>query len=433
MLDKLINAFFTSDFTVQVLSYKVIVRKGRSGIGSHFSKDAVLEYDYKSHEDLPGILNQARKTLNAQPSDSWFMGLPLKYFTLVNFSLPKAALENLDDAVRYSLMRHVPYDLEQARISYQANESDGFLDISAIIIPRESLKPFLNAASAANITFYNVFPSIVYWARLMGDGVYVSHGHGYGEALVYQNDKVILNTWAESREEDSHFLEESSRLLANIPDLPSTLYFWESIGKQKNIIDKLQFNPRETVTIGSDNETQRFHDSKLSGGCAINLLPPSARRQKKFATYIVYGGIIFFVLSLFVLPVSKLAGQKRHLTRIENRLAEISVMADDLNRVREESRLIMDNVEAMAEMKKSYPSTINILRELTEVIPETAWVVSLSYANNKITIQGEAESATSVIEAIENSSMFREVRFSSPVTKSGPIDRFTLEAEVVSS
>jgi general secretion pathway protein L len=86
----------------------------------------------------------------------------------------------------------------------------------------------------------------------------------------------------------------------------------------------------------------------------------------------------------------------------------------------------------MAEMKKNYPSTINILRELTQVIPETAWVVSLNYSNKKITIQGEAESATSVIEAIENSPMFREVRFSSPVTRSGPVDRFTLEAEVVS-
>lgn len=432
MRDKLISTFFTSDFTVLVLPGKVIVRKGKSGLAAHFSRDVVLEYEFRSPEDLHGILDQAGKTLNSQPSDRWFLGLPLKYFTLVNFSLPGAALENLNQAVRYSLMRHVPYDLDQAQVNFQVNETDGFLDVSAVIIPSQSLKPFLKAAESKNITFYSVFPSIFYWARIMGDGVYVSFNQGYGEALVYQNNKIILNTWTESRENDTYFLEESSRLLANIPELPPTLYLWESIGQTERIVEKLQVKPGEIKTIEADSGPGHTQSPESSRGYEINLLSPAARRQKKFAAYMVYGGILFFVLSLFVFPVSKLAGQKRHLTRIENRLQEISTAADDLNRVRQESRLILDRVETMAEMKKNYPSTINILTELTQVIPESAWVVSLTYANKKITIQGEAESATSVIEAIENSPMFREVRFSSPVTRSGPVDRFTLEAEVVS-
>jgi Tfp pilus assembly protein PilN len=429
--EKLINAFFTADFTVLVQSDKVIVRKARSSIAANFSREVVLEYDYKSYEDMPGILEQAKKTLNAQPSDRWFLGLPLKYFTLVNFSLPAAAMENLDEAVRYSLMRHVPYDLDQARVNYQLNEKGDFLGISAVIIPKASLKPFLKAAGSGNITFYNVFPSIVYWARIMGDGIYVSYGPGYGEALVYQNNKIMLQTWAASREEDAHFLEETSRLLANIPDLPPTLYLWESRGKQERIIEKLKIKPAEVKTIGFGSRTGHLQEFKSARGYEINLLPRAVLRRKMFSTYMVYAGIIFFVLSLFVLPVSKLAGQKRHLTRIENRLESISARADELNRIREESRQIMDSIEAMAELKKSYPSTINILRELTEVIPETAWVISLNYANKKVTIQGEADSATAVVEAIENSPMFREVRFSSPVTKSGARDRFTLEAQVV--
>ncbi len=432
MRDKLINTFFTSDFTVLVLSNKVIVRKGKPGIASSFTRDIVLEYDYKSHDDMPGILDQVRKTLSPQPSDRWFLGLPLKYFTLVDFSLPGAARENLNEAVRYSLMRHVPYDLDQALVNFQANEKGDFLDISAVIIPRETLKPFLKAAGTGDITFYNVFPSLVYWSRIRGDGIYVSQRPGYGEALVYQNNKIVLQTWAVGKEEDAYFLEETSRLLANISELPATLYLWESIGKQETIVEKLKINPREIKSIDFDSDAGRSQGVKTFGEYEINLLPRSVLRQKAFAAYMVYGGIIFFVLSLFVFPISKLAGQKRHLTKVENRVESISARADELNRIREESRQIMDSIETMAEMKNSYPSTINILSELTEVIPETAWVISLNYSSKKVTIQGEAESATSVIEAIENSPLFREVRFSSPVTKSGPRDRFTLEAEVVS-
>lgn len=431
MRDKLINTFFTSDFTVLVLSNKVIIRKGKSGIMSGFTRDIVQEYEYNSHEDIAGILEKATKNLNPQSTDRWFLGLPLKYFTLVNFTLPRAALDNLDEAVRYSLMRHVPYDLDQARVNFQMNENGDYLDISAVIIPKQTLKPFLKSARSADITFYNVFPSMTYWSRVMGDGIYVSHGPGYGEALIYQNGKITFQTWAASREEDTYFLEETRRLLANISDQPSTLYLWEYVGKQEHIIEKLEINPKEIKILDLASSASHFHDSKPSGEYEINLLPKAVLKQKKMATYLVYAGVIFFILSLFVLPLSKLAGQKRHLAKIEKRLESVSAKADELNKIREENRQIMDRIEFMADMKKAYPSTINILAELTEVIPETAWVSSLKYSQTTVTIQGDAESATAVIEAIENSPRFEEVRFSSPVTKSGPRERFTLEAEVV--
>lgn len=432
MRDKLLNTFFTSDFTVLVLSDKVIVRKSRSGIASYFSKDVVLEYGCRSHEDMAGILDQATRTLNAQPSDRWFLGLPLKYFTLLNLSLPGAAMDNLDQAIRYSLMRHVPYDLDQARVNYQVNEKGEFLDISAVIIPKQALKPFLKSVQSRDITFYNVFPALVYWARTMGDGIYVSHGPGYGEALVYQNSKIVFQTWAASREEDGYFFEETSRLLANIDELPPVLYLWESAGKQETFAKKLKINPREIKTLGFDFDAGHVQSIKSAAGYEINLLPRAVLRQKKIATYVVYGAAVFFILSLLVFPLSKLAGQKRHLTKVESRLEKISVRADDLNRIREESRQLTDSIEAMVEMKKSYPSVINILTELTEVIPETAWINSLNYSNMKITVQGEAESATSVVEAIEDSPLFEEARFSSPVTKSGSKERFALEAQVTS-
>lgn len=433
MREKIINTFFTSDFTVLVLTDKVIVQKIGSGIAAHFSGEIVREYDYSSPEDISGILSDVSRTMNPQPADKWSLGLPLKYFTLVSFSLPGAALDNLSEAVRYSLMRHVPYDLDQAMVSHKADENGDFLDISAVIIPRQSLEPFLNAAGSAGITFWGVFPSLAYWSRIMGDGIYASRRPGYGEALVFQDNKILLQTWAASKKDDDvHFLEETSRLLANIPDLPATVYLWEFFGSHKDISDKLSIAQDRIKTIGSGPEPVQGRNSGYVGGYEINLMPKSVLRQKKMASYMVYAGIILFILSLFVLPISKLAGQKRHLTKIESRVERMSVSAEELSRLREESRQIMDSIETMTEMKESYPSSINILRELTEVIPETAWAVSLNYSNKKITIQGEAESATSVIEAIENSPMFREVRFSAPVTKSGPRDRFSLEAEVVS-
>lgn len=431
MREKLINTFFTSDFHVFVLSDKVVVRKSHSGLGAYFSTDFVVEYGYKSLDELSGILAQAAGSLNAQSSDRWFLGIPLKYFTLVNFTLPAAATENLDQAVRYSLMRHVPYDLDQAHMNYQKSQNGEILDISSVIIPINSLKPFLKAASQANIVFCNVFPSILYWARIKGDGIYISQGPGYSEAIIYQKGRITLQNWAVSSGAEAHFLEETSRLLANIAEIPENLFLWETIQSSQSIAEKLRIKPGEVCALDFNKVDQTRARVNNWDGYEITLLPRSVLRQRAMVSYMVYGGIAFFILSLLVLPVSKLAGQKRYLTKVENRVEKISSSAEEITSLRKESMEIMESIETMAEMKKSYPSTINILRELTDSIPESAWVSSLTYSDMKVTLQGEADSATSVIEAVENSPMFREVGFTSPVTKSGARDRFSLEAEVV--
>lgn len=430
--DKLINTFITSDFTVFIFSDKVVIRKSHPGLMGQFSQTRVMEFAYRSSDDLGHVLAQVRLSLKPQPSDRWFLGLPLKYFTLVDFSLPRAAQESLEEAVRYSLIRHVPYDLDQALISYVKNERAENLDISSMTMLKQDLKPFLRSASAEGITFDSVFPSILYWAGIKGDGIYVVQGHGYGEVLVFQNDRIVLQTWGESpREKVFYFDQESDPALAGIPDPCPDLYLVQVKDSPDHLIRQLGIRPEMVHDIDFSKEGVPAKSTPQGRIREINLLPRAALKQRKLSNYLVLGGIIFFLLSLMVWPASKLAGQKRMLAKLEDSIESVSVQAEELNRMREDSRQIMDSIEAAAEMKKAYPSAINILRELTEVMPDSAWVLSLNYSNRRVTIQGEAESATSVIEAVENSPFFREVRFSSPVTRSGARDKFTLVAEVI--
>ncbi len=430
MREKLLNTFFTSDFTIFLLSDEVVVRKGRSGISANLSKDIVLSYKYNKLSDLEEILKRVKTALSPQPHDRWFLGLPLKHFTLINFTLPKAALENLDEAVNYALMRHVPYDLDLAHIAYNRSERGGSLDICAMIIPKNILKPFLKATSASGISLFSVFPSIVYWAKLKGDGVFISMGNGYGEILVHFEGRILLQNWGQQTDnQDDSFLNESERLISSTSNVPSTIYILGDSVLLKNVGQRLGIKTERVEHLSFEAVTAPAPGHVLKG-YEINLLPRSIRRRQMLNSYLMYGGIVFFILSLLVVPVSKLAGQKRHLSKIESRIEGISHQADDLIRLREESRQILDRMEAMAEMKKAQHPALNILSELTESIPESAWLMSLVLSNKEVTIQGDAESATSVMEAVENSPMFNGVRFTSPVTRSGNRENFTLKAEV---
>ncbi len=429
MIERVIDSFSASDFNVIMLSDKIIVRKDRSGIAAHISGSRVLEFDSGDQGELKNILSTASDAMNAHPSDRWSLGLPLKYFNFVNFSLPSAALENLDEAVKFALMRHVPYDPDQAHISYQMSKRDNFLDISSMIILKKSIPPFLQAASAADIYFCSIFPSMVYWARLKGDGVYVCLGQGYGEVLVLAQSRIVMHNWGQYRPENaSGFLKESSRLLANIANMPGHLFLVDCHLSGDRIRAGLSIEPEEVEVLGFDT----IKRSRIfSQGYEINLISGSAARQQMFYKYLASASVIFFMLGLFALPASNLAGKKKYLAGIQSYIEAEKEHARELTQLREENRLLFDNLESVFEIKNSYPPVIDILRELTEAIPESAWLHALELSGMKITLQGEAVSATQVAEAVENSGMFKSVRFTSPVIRSGNKERFGLAAEVV--
>ncbi len=433
MLEKVLNTFFTSDFTVFLMSGRVVVRKSRSGAASYFTRANVIEYELDSRQDFQKILARICRELNPQPSDRWFLGLPIKDFTLVNFSLPSAAADNLDEAVRYALMRHISFDLDRSYINYRKTELDERLDINATVIPKEMVSPFTEAAEAEGIILHNVFPSLVYWSSLKGDGIYACLEPDYGEVLVRSGNRTVMQNWGRSKKGSLDvFLEESSRLLSNMPKLPNTLFLRAEPLSYAHVQEKLGISPKSTESLDWDGQQGIAAPGRKGGGYEINLLPRSFIKQQMVAGYLMYGGIIFFMVCLMVLPISKLAGQNRHMSKIERQIEGMSQEAEELTTLREESARMMNRLEAMAKMKNEYPSAVNILAEITDAVPESAWVSSLRMSGHEVTIEGEAESATSVLESVENSPGFHEVEFRSPVSRSGNMERFTLVAKVTS-
>ncbi|RQD78733.1 PilN domain-containing protein, partial [Desulfonatronospira sp. MSAO_Bac3] len=192
----------------------------------------------------------------------------------------------------------------------------------------------------------------------------------------------------------------------------------------------LDISPESTESLDWNGRQNNAIPGRNGGGYEINLLPRSFIKQQVIAGYLMYGGIIFFLVCLMVLPISKLAGQSRHLTKIERQIEGMSQETEELTTLRQESARMINRLETMAEMKNEYPSAVNILAELTEAVPETGWVQSLRMSGHEVTIEGEAESATSALEAVENSPGFHEVEFRSSVSRSGNMERFTLVAKV---
>jgi general secretion pathway protein L len=62
-------------------------------------------------------------------------------------------------------------------------------------------------------------------------------------------------------------------------------------------------------------------------------------------------------------------------------------------------------------------SKVEILKELTQVLPSTVWIWNIKYSGGEVEISGFADSASELIPLLDRSPLFEKVEFLAPVTK----------------
>ncbi len=60
---------------------------------------------------------------------------------------------------------------------------------------------------------------------------------------------------------------------------------------------------------------------------------------------------------------------------------------------------------------------MDILKDLSERIPKSAWVRKLNFSDKGMQVEGHADSASELISLLEASPLFKDVAFLSPITK----------------
>jgi len=109
--------------------------------------------------------------------------------------------------------------------------------------------------------------------------------------------------------------------------------------------------------------------------------------------------------------------EQRYLSRIDAQMARIDPDVKAVDRVlRELERkrkllAIVDGVETAG------VRPLPVLRELTEALPNDAWLTTLSLDAKGVELTGAASAASTLIPLLENSPRLERVEFSSPVTR----------------
>lgn len=429
MLNSMLQGFWGRDFLIFLLPDRLLLRSGNSG---PLQRGAVCrEFPCSSWSELQVLLHRLPRMLSFPLDGRWCLGLPLRHFTLLNFSLPKAAQENLHQAVLYGLMRHVAFDLQGAYLNYRKIEQQESLRISAVLAPEAGLKPYLDLFASAGMPLSWVFPYLAFWAHKLGDGAYVLQEGSYIEALVYQNQEFVLQNWEQAAAPGRQPpLASTAALIENLAQIPAVLWVCDTGQSPAQVEQHLGLGFGKKQALDMAQEPLFSPGTVQNQAWAVSVLSPTAARRQKSLSLVFLAALIFLLLSLAAWPAYKLAGQRSYLHSLEQEVQTLDKEAEEIRQLRQENSAMLQQFKKLAEMRSSHFRSLGLLLELSRIIPDSAWLSSFGWVGAELSLQGEADSAARVIRALEESGLFQADSANFQVSGAGEKDIFNLQARV---
>ena len=176
-------------------------------------------------------------------------------------------------------------------------------------------------------------------------------------------------------------------------------------------------------------------DGEAAGAARpFNLLPADAARARTgLGRHLVLALLVVALLLSAAALYLPLERERKLLAATESELAVVkgeAIAADNLKSQIEE---ILQRGSFVVERKRGEHGAIELLDEITRLVPDHTWVLKFGFRGERLTLSGYSAKPSSLIGLFEESAMLTGVRFSSPVTMDQKIglERFNLEATVI--
>jgi Tfp pilus assembly protein PilN len=165
-------------------------------------------------------------------------------------------------------------------------------------------------------------------------------------------------------------------------------------------------------------------------GMDINLLPASQRKKDSKLVYIptFILGTVLTGLVLAILFYDKIE-ERRYMASIQEEIAAVrpdAIKSDDFDKSAANART---RIELLDKYRRRGPQDLDVLNELTRILAPPVWVSSLDVNRGNVFVSGEADSATPLLKAIDQSPLFMNSDFTMPLGRSGAGELFRLRTD----
>jgi len=165
------------------------------------------------------------------------------------------------------------------------------------------------------------------------------------------------------------------------------------------------------------------------GTVAVNLLPAEFRVGEEGARWLL-SAVLFVVLMLTLVAwgVSVVARDALVQTDLDEELTQLEPQVERLKKLEAESAELRKRITTVAGERNRH--SVDYLFDVTEILPDDAYLTTFRLRNEQIQIDGFARAASELIPKLEASDRFKNVKFGSPTTKAEGKDRFSISMEL---
>jgi Tfp pilus assembly protein PilN len=385
-----------------------------------------------------------------------FLSIPRSEAAFSRAFLPAAARENLSQVLEYELENLVPFERDQIYYDFSSRgRGEERIEVLLMCIPRATVQAYLEALEDASVRPRG----IVLASTAIADFLAFCRGEDGPLGLVVAlPDATEVAFLADGRLVQSQLLPRGRRDTPGVlaqsverqlvdeqlspDDVP--LYRWELTNGAGPAIPNIGEADLPDLARGRLEAPEAFFqgvepavlpalgaalDAVREGTLRINLLPEEGRRRLEdgmgIATIVLVA--LTAVLAL-VWGGSALVKDALLHGQVQAQLAAVQPEVVEVKQLQNEVADLQRQIDILNEGQGG--RVTRLLKELTEVIPPTAYLTTFSMRGRRVTLDGQANSASDLITALDKSKFFRSVTFSSPTTKAGDKERFSIVAEL---
>ena len=164
----------------------------------------------------------------------------------------------------------------------------------------------------------------------------------------------------------------------------------------------------------------------------LNLLERGVHKKPKPPLVLTVLLAVSIVVMWILYLIAPLKIEQKRLEAIDH---QIDIRRDEIKKIealKKEIEGIQADISTINDFKHGRPMALNILKELTTILPKTTWLSRLRITETTVEIEGYAGSASGLLSKLEASSYFKKAEFASPTFRDVRMnaDRFNIKMEI---
>ena len=417
-----------------------------------------IEDRYPTPEGLASSVSMALSSFRVSKT-AITLCVPKSWVVIKLAEFPVTVKDNLPEVVSYEMDRLTPFTSGEALYDSKILKEEGNrLTVVVVAAKADLINPYINALGERGFSVDRVttnlagLETLCLYSGKPGDAILFKIGGKEYEAGLFSGGlftAAITGTLVEG--------DERSRIDGIISDMEMLMQEGKKQGKSPGIILSMKdCSPafREMLktrmnlpykileescgTLGLPAEEIRY---EAAGGIFESLWPAAngldllrkgrlekAKTPLTLSVILVSAILAIWVVSVFV-PVSV---EEKRLAEIQGEIAARKAEVKKIETLQTEVAAAEKDVSDIENFKGGRPMTLDVLKELTRVLPKTTWLSRARITETTVEIEGYAASATELLPKLEASKYFRKVEFASPTFRDVRMnsERFNIKMDI---